>query len=260
MKTPANASLRTANRSFQTAAGFSLIELLITLAIIAILFSIMMPTFSIVRNSAQKLMCMNNMRAIHYGIQGYAGNNSRRFPLSQHAFENRYQQTMAMSAIKNPLVDLGQEWDGLGRLKQEGYLDDCKCLYCASHHGLHPYEDYESDFVSEKQVPTAGNRLIFTNYQYFDRKPSSSQNPFRLDSVGQETIVVSDGLRTKSDFNHTTGGNALRGDGHIAWFGTKSLGYNLQLLPEDQTEIAKTTEQVKLFSGIWTSIQLDVNK
>jgi len=111
-KTPSE-SLRATNRPFQSAAGFSLIELLITLAIIAILFSIMMPTFSIVRQSAEKLMCMNNLRAIHYGINGYSNINRRRFPLSQHAEQRRYQQTMAMSVISNPLVDNAQEWDGL---------------------------------------------------------------------------------------------------------------------------------------------------
>lgn len=257
-KTPSE-SLRATNRPFQNAAGFSLIELLITLAIIAILFSIMMPTFSIVRQSAEKLMCMNNLRAIHYGINVFSNEHNRRFPLSKYAEQHRYQQTMAMSVIRNPLVDFAQEWDGLGRLYEGRYLDDCKCLFCASHHGLHPYEDYEGDFVSEKTVPTAGTRLIYTNYQYFDRQPGTN-NPFMLDSVNQETMIVSDGLRTQSDFNHTTGGNALRGDGHVSWFGNKSVGYKLEMLPEDQTEIAKKTEQVKLFTGIWTSIQLEVNK
>ena len=79
MKNTDDTSLTLSTRPFKSADGFSLIELLVTLSIIALLFGIMMPTLKGVRGSAEKLMCANNMRSIYYGFNGYANDQSRQF-------------------------------------------------------------------------------------------------------------------------------------------------------------------------------------
>ena len=76
MKNLADTSLNQSNRRI-SANGFSLLELLITLSIIAILFGMMVPTFKGVRGTAEKLMCANNMRLIYYGLHGYANDNTQ---------------------------------------------------------------------------------------------------------------------------------------------------------------------------------------
>ena len=121
MKNLADTSLNQSNRRI-SANGFSLLELLITLSIIAILFGMMVPTFKGVRGTAEKLMCANNMRLIYYGLHGYANDNNGRLPYSAHAEQNRLQETMALTT--DPGED--QKWDGLGLLwypEGGGYLD-----------------------------------------------------------------------------------------------------------------------------------------
>ncbi|HUE36658.1 MAG TPA: type II secretion system protein [Candidatus Acidoferrum sp.] len=51
--------------------GFSLIELLLVIAVIAILAALLLPVLSRARNSARRTTCLNNLRQINLGIHMY---------------------------------------------------------------------------------------------------------------------------------------------------------------------------------------------
>ena len=261
MKNLADTSLNQSNRRI-SANGFSLLELLITLSIIAILFGMMVPTFKGVRGTAEKLMCANNMRLIYYGLHGYANDNNGRLPYSAHAEQNRLQETMALTT--DPGED--QKWDGLGLLwypEGGGYLDNCNCLFCPSHHGHHLLADAQEKLNSPSNFPNTnlGDEKLYCNYQYSGDQFKNGKNSnkherlFFNDAHHQNSIILTDGMRTASDFNHINGGNALSTVGSIEWFApTKSMGYNLSNLPVDQTELP-LKEQADKFNGFWISIQ-----
>jgi prepilin-type N-terminal cleavage/methylation domain-containing protein/prepilin-type processing-associated H-X9-DG protein len=61
-------------------AGFSLIELLVVVAIIAILIGLLLPTLQLVRESANTVKCAAQLRQIGQAIMNYAGSNGGLLP------------------------------------------------------------------------------------------------------------------------------------------------------------------------------------
>ena len=58
-----------------SAKNFTLIELLITIAIIAILAAMLLPVLGSVRHTAFKIMCLSNMKQVHSGVLQYQNDN-----------------------------------------------------------------------------------------------------------------------------------------------------------------------------------------
>jgi prepilin-type processing-associated H-X9-DG protein/prepilin-type N-terminal cleavage/methylation domain-containing protein len=69
--------LRRANRG---SGGFSLVELLVTIGVIALLAGIILGVLSKARESARQVSCFNNLRAISHAIMMYVEDNENAFP------------------------------------------------------------------------------------------------------------------------------------------------------------------------------------
>ncbi len=70
----------TYNRMSNRANGFTLIELMVVLAIIAILSSILFPVFAQAKASAKQTVCLSNMKQIGTGFVLYTTDNDDRMP------------------------------------------------------------------------------------------------------------------------------------------------------------------------------------
>jgi len=64
-----------------TARAFSLIELIVVIAIIAILTSFAMPVIGSMIERGRSAKCLNNLRQIGTAVQQYVNENDYRFPL-----------------------------------------------------------------------------------------------------------------------------------------------------------------------------------
>ncbi len=67
-------------RSRPARRGFTLVELLVVIGIIALLISILLPTLNRARESSKRIACMSNLRQMMVAATGYMAENQGNFP------------------------------------------------------------------------------------------------------------------------------------------------------------------------------------
>lgn len=211
-------------RASRTArGGFSLLELVIVLAVTLILTSLMLPALKGVRINVYKVISSSHLRQIGLGITMYARDYPERLPYSELLRDGLPLELMA--------AHIGdgrpEAWDGIGLLFSEGYIESAEIFYCPGHTGEHTFDSYEFCWNDE----FAGDRRVYTNYHYCgDLEWEDPWSRRRLEK-GESLVLATDGLRTLADLNHEGGINILRGDGSVRWHTFN--GEFLALIPRD---------------------------
>jgi len=81
------------NRKIQNRLGFTLVELLVVISIIAILAALLMPAIQAAREAARRAQCISNQRQIAFALQNYEFSKKSfpplRGPLNPTAYWNR---------------------------------------------------------------------------------------------------------------------------------------------------------------------------
>lgn len=82
-------------------AAFTLLEVLIVVAIIALLLGIALPALQRARGSGKLIACAANLRQIGQGLMAYASEQADRLPVNYAPWQTAYARTRGTEMIGN---------------------------------------------------------------------------------------------------------------------------------------------------------------
>jgi len=202
---------------------------MVSLAVVALLIGLLLPSLAAVRETANRVVCRSNVRQQGIGIVMFTDAHGDMLPPT--IFAGPWAEAASDMEIDGDTMTLRfvvpasttpqkiygfrvTGWDGLGRLYAEEYLNAPGIFYCPSHRGPHPIEKY-------LPIWRADRGEIVGNYQYRGAGPGDVIYLNNIEPT--RTALVTDGLRSIEDFNHVVGTNVLRADLSVGWWGDPGL-------------------------------------
>ena len=219
--------------------GFTLVELLVAISVIALLMAILVPLLQASREKARRISCASALRQFGLGLIVYASNYDDRIPKSFFDPERiaslpaySYQvYWVNLDATSESEKIVGGPWN-LGHLFHERIIKDPKIFYCPSAGKGMRYEDYVGKFKwpfpRDTTSPNSSIR-IRVGYNYYPQGTSREklENNYyayksvnNLTSINSRSTISMDRLGSWRSGMHRhmgklSGINILYGDGRV---------------------------------------------
>jgi len=202
--------------------GFTLVEILIVLAIVGILAAILFPAFGSARESARRATCSSNLKQIGMAIAQYAQDNNRFYPHHDNSFvgqdnkcawaERIGRYIKSTEIFECPTAESGTYKPGCPADAEEKDEDDMKIGWDGS---------YDLNKLTVAGRPTINEVRL----QHPADTISVLDGKGRVIAVGLDptpdaAAMLSHGLKKP---RHGEGTNVLWMDGHVAWRSLDSL-------------------------------------
>ena len=204
-------------RFYKCLHGFTLVELLVVISIIALLLSILLPSLNKARKQAQIIVCAGNLRQLGVAMNCYQVDNKGEIPY-MHLPNYPY---------AGPIV-AREEYRGCGYyVRSVGvslwpYLKNQKSFYCPVN-----FKDWSSGWNANPNNPAITNRSI--GYIYFGNIPEGAYPKYKNFPRGKNfksnQLLMQDMVMRYMSFygwtSHTAtkveGGNGLFSGGQVKW-------------------------------------------
>jgi len=188
--------------NYKRREGFTLVELLVALAIISVLMGILLPALAKVRRQARVILGINNQRQIVCAVNLFAFDNDDRYPDSVATIGSgkywNWQEPTMMAACKprSPLIHRSMS----AYLRY--YIKDASIMFCPSAPYKYEYsqqawdagDDWDNPETTPMLDPVVGTYCFYWNYVGYVGGPRRIfRGPFCL-AGGQEQskLLVSD--------------------------------------------------------------------
>ncbi len=190
-------------------SGFSLIEILATLAVIGILAAILIPVVSRIRSSAENVTCTSNLRELGSGLINFAQENNGDLPLS------------IQPNPKDPDSGVTVSWQVLMMWQLEvpfAQRGDKSIFICPSHRLTYPQDAYRTYALNLAGAPpTEDAPRLFT---LSDPAKTALVVESRHESNGAGYVSLSrsifgGGGKHRLDYRHDGHMNMVMADGHV---------------------------------------------
>lgn len=222
--------------------GFTLIEILVVIAIVSILAAILFPVFARARENARRSSCMSNLKQIGLAVMMYAQDNDERYPFSSQA---RASLGSSWSSTAVPSGDFANSVSVYWQQFLQPYTKSAQVFYCPSNNyasdGLYGnygvnrliIADIATTSVSMAAIPSPASSYMIMDAGIYRMNPTDVK---RIDSGGncnylpgtgpgtaanRPSILAACGISAlETDYEsgrHLGGVNMAFADGHVKW-------------------------------------------
>lgn len=233
--------------------GFTLMELLVVISIIALLLSILLPALTKVKKIARRTVCSSNFRQIGLINQTYASDHGTYLPRFANNFEDVYKNKGKSIDAVVPYLMPEMIWDYLNN----SYQTEAKFWICPSLLGSGGKEGFLADSLDNDELKSWADSTGFRRYWIGIAHLTGIQNvvgaePSTLEvsayspldkNINNKLLAVDLNIKWAREWSNTSsvvahlgrkgwpeGGNRLYADGHVEWVSPDSMA-------EDDTPI-----------------------
>jgi prepilin-type N-terminal cleavage/methylation domain-containing protein/prepilin-type processing-associated H-X9-DG protein len=188
---------RNFERNTRRCRGFTLVELLVVIGIIALLIGILVPTLSKARERSQKTVCLANLHTLGQCMIMYSDDYHGRLPNT-----NPPSTVSDWGSTNYVLVELNRQ-----------YVKSPKVFHCPS-----SSDPLQNTITNGDYYQPDSARLNYDFYSIF-WVPENGPKLVRIREapLAWDLNVAPDGLKADHQNHGPKGGNVVYGDGHADW-------------------------------------------